>query len=177
MEKTYPILEGEQFADKSFQDPKVPKYHLAFWIGAGSAGMEIVAPNDLSAVTVAMFTAQQHYPHVTGISIYERTGPGPEDLGRVVVFAPLMQFFSQAAKIIGTVSGSPVSVPHSVIQTPEAGFGDLQQKVKGAAGGMPVAQPAALPPGPSPAKAVAPPAPVLPPPVAPTVAPPGGGTA
>jgi hypothetical protein len=143
----YPVLKGPQFDhDKSFQDPSVPKYHLAFWVGAGSAGMEIVAPNDMSAVAVALFTATQHYPRVTGISIYERTGPGPDDLGRVVCFAPLMQFLSKAATIIGTVTGNPISVPHSVIQTPGAGFQELQGRVKQQPG-MPSIAPTPVPQG------------------------------
>jgi hypothetical protein len=118
----------------AFEDPAAQKFMVEFFSGAGSKRLVMAAPNDISASIAAFFIAFKHFPEIHTFGVWQKTGPGPEDIGECTCFVAMANILPFCSQELSEITGKKVVTPAVPVVTAAAGFEELGKQLKAKGG-------------------------------------------
>lgn len=118
----------------AFEDPAAQKFMVEFFSGAGSKRLVMAAPNDISASIAAFFIAFKHFPEIHTFGVWQKTGPGPEDIGECTCFVAMANILPFCSQELSEITGKKVATPAVPVVTAAAGFEELGKQLKAKGG-------------------------------------------
>jgi hypothetical protein len=118
----------------AFEDPSALKFMVEFFSGAGSKRLVMAAPNAMSASIAAFFIAFKHFPEIHTFGVWQKTGPGPEDIGECTCYVAMANILPFCSQELAELTGKKVATPAVPIITAQAGFEELGKQLKAKGG-------------------------------------------
>lgn len=125
---------GKEQPKSAFEDPAAMKFMVEFFSGAGSKRLVMAAPNAISASIAAFFIAFKHFPEIHTFGVWQKTGPGPEDIGECTCFVAMANILPFCTQELSEITGKKVAVPAVPVITAQAGFEELGKQLKAKGG-------------------------------------------